>query len=211
MGLPRRKTGSLNFTPRANWDAKTGTAILYDRVRNDFGNWTNEPRDVTEGFAAIMDMPNTQVGYLLISSGSAPELAVVPLGQDYGDRPGDDWKEGVRLLLEMAGEHAETGARELLSTAVGFWEAVSDLHDAYLAGAADHPGMLPVVEIERVRELPGKTVSYAPVFKITGWVPRPPGLPTEGIARVAPKSAPNANATTSRPRVLDDMQDEIPF
>jgi hypothetical protein len=132
--------------------------------------------------------------------------------QDYGDPPGDDWKEGVRLLLQMAGEHAETGARELLSTAVGFWEALSDLHDAFLAGAADHPGMLPVVEIERVRELPGKTVSYAPVFKIVTWVPRPPGLPTGGIARVAPKSAPNANgAATRRPKVLDDMQDEIPF
>jgi hypothetical protein len=209
MSLGKRKT-QTSYTSKVKWNALTGEMILVDRLRNAADQWEDDPRDVTEHFEAVFDMARMLVGWI---DYSPFDVRMVPVGEDYGDAPTGAHKEGVRLALQMTGEHAESGPRMLTSTAIGFWEAASDLHDSYAAGLAEHPDQLPVVRIERVRELPGKQASYAPVFKITRWVPRPPSLPLEGLPdEFGKKAGATAGTPTKvRPKVRDEMDDQIPF
>jgi hypothetical protein len=125
------------------------------------------------------------------------------------ETPDDDFKEGIRILVKM---DASLGGnvRELMSTAVALWNAMDALHDAYLAGTRQHLGALPVVDLDRVTETrTSGGASVAPIFKIVGWIPRPPDLPLTEMAKPAPKQKLKARPkpTTS---LRDDLIDEIP-
>ena len=55
---------------------------------------------------------------------------------------------------------------------------LSRLHDDYLRECADHPGLLPIVELGEpvARRGAGGSVAYAPCFRIVDWAARPDGL-----------------------------------
>jgi hypothetical protein len=207
MAIGKRKT-SGDFLPMLKYDARVGKLYFQDRVYEN-GRWENEQRDVTDKFRAAFDIENLQRGWIKFPKGAAPETRLAQIGKDYGEPPDDDFKEGIRILVKM---DASLGGnvRELMSTAVALWNAMDALHDAYLAGTRQHLGALPVVDLDRVTET--KTLggaSVAPIFKIVGWIPRPPDLPLTEMAKPAPKQKLKARPkpTTS---LRDDLIDEIP-
>ena len=212
MGLGKRKTGG-DYLPVWKWDARVGKAHLQDRVYSG-GRWETKQRNVDrDKFRGIFNMENLQRGWINFPSGAPPEMKMVRAGEDPGDRPSDKHKEGVRLVVKMD-ESLGGEVRELLSTAWAVWAAIDALHDDYTAGVVSHPGHLPAVDIVDVREeRTAAGTSYGPVFKIVGWVPRPPELPLAGtpIAQRAKAAQAKAGDGFTRPQVHDEYEDEIPF
>ena len=180
MAIGRRKTdGSLN---KLNWDFRIGKPVLEDRVRTGNG-WETEQRNLeTDEFRAVFDPENIEVGWIAFVKGEGLNARLVHVGEDYGDRPSNDHKEGLRIVVKM--DPALGGdLRELISTSPALWSAVDQLHSDYLADVDKHPNnCLPVVDIADVREQPTHSGAIlVPTFKISGWVPRPQDLPAMGI------------------------------
>jgi len=109
---------------------EAAAAYTQDRVHRD-GEWQTEQHDVTEGFEAIFDLANAEVGWIKFPKGAAPEMALKPVEEDIGERPSGDHKEGLRLIVKIPGDDA--GPRELISTAYAVWHGIDELHDQYLA------------------------------------------------------------------------------
>jgi hypothetical protein len=184
MALGKRKD-SANFLPLCKYDARTGTFYLQDRTQVD-GNWQTAQRDVTDTFRAVFDLEHLQRGWIRFPQGADPEVKLVPAGEDPGEAPADDWKEGLRLLIKMSPQLGGD-IRELMSTARALWAGIDTLHDEYLAAAADHPGELPEVVLSEARQTKsGSSTNYLPVFEIADWVQRPSDLsaPLPRSARV---------------------------
>jgi hypothetical protein len=235
MALGKRRDGG-NFLPIIKFDARVGTFYLQDRVNSD-GTWQTNQRDVTDEFQAVFDLKNLQRGWIRFPKGARPDVALVPAGEDPGDPPSNDHKEGVRVILKMA-DSLGGDVRELMSTACGLWNAIDTLHDRYLAAVASHSGELPVVTLGTVREVKtGAGTTFVPAFNIVDWVPRPGELTGDLHARnkaqaelpLAAKAPPTAQAPAAPPKptvgtvrpvrrpvaqpvsIADDMDDEIPF
>jgi hypothetical protein len=225
MGLGRRMTSGVGLG-KWTWDFRSGQSVLEDRLLTLRG-WEAEQRNVENNkFRAVLDAENIQLGWIAYLKGEGLNAKLVPLGQDYSDPPSDQHKEGLRLVVKM---DASLGGevRELISTSQTMWSAISQLHDAYLAGVGAHPGCLPAVDIvDTHKETTPKGPMYSPVFKIVGWAPRPSELPAGGIPLVkrAKKSSgsdsdqandefagPKARDKFARPKVRDEFDDEIPF
>jgi hypothetical protein len=203
MALGKRKDAG-NFLPGLKYDARVGKFYLRDRVFTD-GSWKTEQHEITVKFEATFDLENIQRGWINFPKGAAPEVVLVPAGEDPGEAPSDQHKEGFRVLVKMPQELGGE-VRELLSTARGLWNAIDALHDSYLAAAPDHPGELPKVELADVKET---ATAVEPVFRITGWVPRPPALASDLVTqrRASVSQISKINAALS-PAELDD---EVPF
>jgi hypothetical protein len=200
MALGRRKSGGGDFLPLLKFDARAGRFSVVDRTFDGM-RWQTETTDVTDGFQAAFDMANLQVGWINFPSGSAPETHLVLAGGDYGDAPNEDYKEGFRLLVAIDGV-----TREFMSTAIAAWTAIDALHDLYLKEASKQPDLLPVVAVASIRaQKTGPSTNYSPIFKITGWVPRPADMPV-----VAPTSAPPAKPA-QRAAPVPEFDDEVPF
>jgi hypothetical protein len=215
MGLGRRKTDDR--LGRWQWDSRAGKSYVEDRVYHERDGWNNEQRPIeNDKFRAVFDMANVQTGWIAYLKGEGLNTKLTPLGQDYDERPSDKHKEGLRLLMKL---DASLGGevRELISTWLSVWNAIDALHNEYLAGGAEHPDMLPAVDIADVHEGKDKEGKpfFSPVFKIAGWVPRPPELPASGIPltrRVKKDAVAASNGSNNyvRPQSTD-MDDEIPF
>jgi len=219
MALGKRK-GS-DFTPIIKYDARHGLVYLVDRVRAPTGVWEAQQRDITKDFRAIFDLEKLERGWIYYPSGAPPELTMVPAGQDPGEQPSPDHKEGIRFYLKLP---AELGGdvRELQSTALAMWDAIDALHTAYLNQVTDHPDELPIVKLVEVIKVPtGKGQSFTPVFEIIGWAKRPFDLPksrkkTNGTRKPAKQARAadddfGANDLGSDSRVSSDLDDTIPF
>jgi hypothetical protein len=205
MSLGKRKTGSGgNFLPVIKFDARAGVIYTQDRVFHD-GEWQSEQHDVTESMEAVFDLANIQTGWMKFPKGAAPEMVLKPMGEDIGERPSKDHKEGLRLIVKIPDD--DVGPREMLSTSLALWHGIDELHDAYLAELEANPGKLPLVALADVNQVDNPSgTSYEPVFKIIDWVPRPADLPVGGIAVAAATPA-----KSQKQRVRDDMSDKIPF
>lgn len=211
MGLGKRKDDG-SFLPIAKYDARAGRISLQDRVHTNDG-WQTKQRDITDKFKAAIDLENLQRGWLLFPKGAAPQVTLVPAGEDPGDAPSDDHREGFRALLVMAPELGGD-IRELMSTARGLWDAVDALHDEYLVSVAGHPGELPVVVIESVHEEKrGAGTTFVPKFAIVDWTPRPPELAQVLQARAikAQRTLPLGKPKAVAKRMTDDIDAPIPF
>ena len=207
MALGKRKDAG-NFLPGLKYDARVGKFYQRDRVFTD-GSWKTEQHEITHKFEAIFDLENVQRGWMNFPEGAAPEIVLVPAGEDPGDAPSNQHKEGFRLLVKMSQELGGE-VRELLSTARGLWNAIDALHDSYLAAAPDHPGELPTVDLADVKEKSTAVgTTFVPVFRITGWAPRPPDLASDLVTqqRASVTQTTNIKAALS-PAELDD---EVPF
>jgi hypothetical protein len=181
MGLGLRKSGG-NRMGKLTWDFRDGHAVIEDRVKTDFG-WDSEQRNVENSeFRAIFDLANVERGWIAFLKGVGINAKLVPAGDDPGDQPSEDHREGLRVVLKM---DRELGGelREMISTWGAMWTAIDKLHDDYLAGAIKHKDQVPVVEVAGTREettSKGDTI-HIPIFKIVSWVQRPPDLPWAGI------------------------------
>jgi hypothetical protein len=206
MGLGKRK--GQEFLPRLKYDARSGAIYLEDRV-NHKGTWENQQRNVTEGFRGIFDLETVEVGWMHFPKGAAPNLVLVPIGQDWGDAPTPDHKQGFRLLVKMPPELGGD-VREFISTALATWNAIDALHTAYAKQADKHPDQLPMVKLTEVIETRSANgASFTPVFEIDGWVARPVDLPT-GQGAATNGGTERKPAKPAR-RGRDDFDQDIPF
>jgi len=213
MAIGRRKTDGDR---RLNWDFGIGKFVLEDRTRDT--GWENQQQNVeNDKFRAVIDLVNIERGWIAYLKGVGLDTKLVRLGQDYGDQPSDKHREGLRFIAKMD-ESLGGDVRELITTSQAIWNAIDKLRDAYLAGVAKHEGCLPAVDVAEAREertQKGNTI-LVPVFKISGWVPRPPELPNAGTplfkrAKKASNGSEQASDNFSRPKANDSLDDEIPF
>lgn len=207
-----------DIVPVLKFDARAGRFFRVDRADGQ-----NNPVDVTQGFKAVMDFENIEVGYINFPAGAAPEFRMVPIGSAMPENPGGKFRQGIRMMLKL-GKDSGGDIREIATTAKAVLGAFDACHTEYVAGAAANPGKLPVVALETTvpivtqgrdeRGNPVKTTNYAPVFKIVSWVSRPDDLvfvPKGGgsspaAAAAAPAATPPSTGSTpvSAPAAADD-------
>jgi hypothetical protein len=173
---------------------------------NDGGGWVAEATDITANFKAVIDLENIEVGWMNFNTGGAPDFRLVALGDAAGDRPGENYREGFRLMLKLSKE-AGGDVREFCSVAKVVIRALDELHDAYTAGAKTNPGKLPIVALKSTKPVVSgsgqqKSTNYQPVFEITGWVARPPDLVFK------PKAKANGNGQTVPSAAKQPMDDD---
>lgn len=190
LGLNTEMGGGGDFAPLVKYDARAGRFFRADRTEGP-GGWETSNVDITQGFKAIFDLENIQVGWAAFRAGMAPEFRLVPLGAALPPRPEgmvSDGKGGTKpafqqafkVMLKLA-KTCGGDVRELASTAKAAVGAVDLLHSAYEAQKADHPGQLPVVAMTGSTPIKssgkGQTsTNYAPIFEIVSWVDRPADL-----------------------------------
>ena len=200
MALGKRK-GFGESMPILKYDARVGRFYRQDRVLEN-GSWQTVQDDCTDGFEAIFDLKNIEVGQINFPQGALPETKLVSAGEPLPDPPGEGWREGVRVVVLLRGEKTP---REMLNTSTAVWVAMDKLHDDFLEHQAKHPDEVPVAKLVDVEELKTSTPSWQPHFEIKDWVPRPPSLP----ANPAPR--PTTAAPAKKQQKRDDMDDAIPF
>jgi hypothetical protein len=195
LGL-QTEAGSGNFEarPYVKYDSKAGRMFSVDRVQGPEG-WQNQTTDITNGFAAVFDMANVEVGWIAFTA-QGPNLALVPLGQPLPAKPGADHKQGFRLNVYSKA----LGAREFSATAKAVLGSIDALHTAYEAAPESKQGLLPVVRLDGVDVVEtqgpkGTNRNYAPKLSIAQWVPRPAALAPKPTASAAPP----AQQTSAKP------------
>lgn len=191
--------GGGGFKPVLKYDARAGRFFRVDRS-DATGSWQTENVDVTQGFQAVFDLENVQVGYIRFAAGGAPDFRMVPLGSPLPDRPAltDDkgkpvYKQGFRLDVKLS-KSAGGDVRDFASTAGVVIGALDSLHSAFEAGRAANPGKLPVVALTGSTPVKssgqGQTsTNYAPNFEIVKWVDRPEDMTGPAANANAPAAA----------------------
>jgi len=211
LGLATQ-TASGDFAEIIKYDARAGRFFRIDRAQDDYGQWETKNVEITDKFAAIFDLETIEVGWALFANGVAPSFVMAPLGQSFPEKPGDNFKQGFRMRVQLGAPSAggSEAVREFASCAKAVINSVDALHTAYTAEKAKHPGQLPVVMMKGSTAVvsSGKgqsSTNYAPNLEIVKWVPRPAELPGPDKAHASlPKTAPAANLS-------DEFDDEIPF
>lgn len=198
------ESGGGDFTPVVKFDARAGRMFRVDREQDGGGNWNTNNVEITNGFTAVMDLENIEVGWLLFAAGVAPQLTLVKLGQPLPPRPSDQHKQGFRMLMKL-GKSSGGDVREIAATSKAVLGSVDELHTAYEAQKSANPGKLPVVALTGSKAIvsTGKgqsSTNYAPIFEIQKWVDRPAELGGAGGAtqeEAAPPPPPTAAPTAS--------------
>lgn len=202
LGL-NTESGSGNFVPWLKWDARSGR---WFRKNPEQGG---SDIDITNNFAAIVDMANIEVGWLAFTAGGAPSFMMHKLSDGGGlpPRPSEDHRQGFRVRVWLSKE-CGGGEHEVAGTAKALLQAIDKLHDAYLAGLATNAGKLPVVQMAGAiaieTETPkGRTRNFSPDLKVASWAPWPKKA-DEAPAAPAP-AAIAAAATQAPPPNLNDF------
>lgn len=194
LGLPAGGESS----PHIKYDARAGRFTRVDSKDQLF--------DITQGFAAIFDLQQIEVGFVRFATGLAPDFRMVRVGQTLPARPADldtkgkpAFKQGFRLNIKLA--RALGGdTREFMSAAACVIQAMDELYSVYEAAPERGQGLLPVVAMTGTQIVTKtadgqKTTNYKPLFAIQGWQPRPADLPLTAPGQAvapAPVAAPPA-------------------
>lgn len=205
LGLSNGGGGNFDRVSLLKYDARAGRIFRVDREQDAGGTWTTNNVEVTNGFQAVMDLENIEVGWLHFPSGGAPSFMMVKFGEAMPAKPSNDHKQGFRVVMKL-GKGSGGDVREMASNAGVSIAGIDELHTAYTEGAAANPGMLPVVALKTTtaitksgKDVTGKAVSstnYQPVWEIVKWVPRPVELNGQAASAAAPAPAPVAAAPT---------------
>lgn len=202
LGLQTESGAGGSFTPVVKFDARAGRMFRVDRDQDASGSWNTENVEVTNGFTAVMDFENLEVGWCLFAAGVAPQLSLVKLGQPLPQRPTDQHKQGFRMLMKL-GKSSGGDVREMAATSKAVIGAVDELHTAFEAQKGANPGKLPIVALTGSKAIvstgKGQTsTNYAPVFEIQKWVDRPADLGgAAGAAAEEPAPKPVQTAPVS--------------
>jgi hypothetical protein len=195
LGLSTESTSSEDFLGHVQYDARAGRFFRPDRTQNSAGEWETNKEEVTNGFTAVMDLENIQVGWILYNTAAAPSYHMVKLGDPMPARPSDKHKQGFLMELKL-GKASGGDHRTFSHTAKVVLGPVDELHTAYETGKKENPGKLPVVSLEKTISVTSgsgdkKSTNYSPVFKIDRWVDRPAELGgAGGVAKEEPKPEP---------------------
>lgn len=192
--------GDGNFTPYAKFDARAGRW---------FTKGADGDIDITDGFTAVFDFEQIEVGWMMFASGVAPSYVVQDISLGVSAKPqGDQWKQGFKLNIALPGSIAGGGARELSSTAKALIGVIDRLHTEYANAPEKSQGKLPVLKMNgttvvETKGPQGVTRNYSPNLAIASWVDRPAALPKKNGVIAAPVSAapasPPATGSTAVP------------
>lgn len=201
LGL-QTEAGGGDYKPIVKYDARAGRFFRVDRSEVG-GQWQTDNVEITQGFQAVFDLDNIEVGWALFAAGVAPSFSMVPLGQALPAKPSDQHKQTFRMMLKL-GKSIGGDVREFASQAKVVIGAVDDLHTAYEAQKAANPGKLPVVAMTGAKPVvsSGKgqsSTNYQPVFEIKSWVDRPAELTAEAQAQTTPAQASAQQTQASAP------------
>ncbi len=168
------------------------------------GRWyTKEDKPDAEQFevkdmTAVFDIDNLRTGWFLFAAGVAPVKQFDPSLSEAAPKPGEAFKRGFELDV-FSGKNL-LGVREFASTAGIVIDAMNELHDHWLAGRADNPDKLPVVQCVGVQPVTNKHgTNYKPQLEIVGWVERPAELAGSPAPAAAPPAAKAPPAHTPPP------------
>src|SRR5262245_40490234 len=141
MAFAKRKTGGGESFPLLKWDGRVGRFSTQDRKQDERGEWQSVQNDVTDGLVAAFDIAGIGPRWIRCRTWAAPEMVMVPMGEDIGEMPeGENWQEGLRLQVKMPGEDFR---RTMVSSANGLWRSLDRLHDQYVGLAPAIPGKWP--------------------------------------------------------------------
>lgn len=195
LGLNIGSSESGDFTKIIKFDARAGRMFKVEREQDSGGSWQTENVEITNGFTAVMDLENLEVGWALYAPGVAPSVSFVKLGQALPAKPSDQHKQAFKMMLKL-GKSSGGDVRELSATSKAVIGSVDDLHTQYEAEKGKHPGKLPVVELTGSTAIvstgQGKSsTNYAPQWSIRSWIDRPSELGgAGGEAKEEPKPEP---------------------
>lgn len=170
-------SGGGDFLPIMKFSAKDGSFVRQDRHQGADGHWEKSETEMDLPFKVVMDMDAIEVGFIAFTT-TGPDFRFVKVGEPMPVKPSDEHKEGFRIRMY----NKEIGLREMSSSSKIVRNQMNDLHDAYLAGKADNPGKVPVIEItgsDRIQietKAQGTQTFRSPKWSIAGWVDRPAGL-----------------------------------
>ena len=194
-------SGGGDFLPIMKFSAKDGPFVRQDRHQGADGHWEKSETEMDLPFKVVMDMDAIEVGFIAFTT-TGPDFRFVKVGEPMPVKPSDEHKEGFRIRMY----NKEIGLREMSSSSKIVRNQMNDLHDAYLAGKADNPGKVPVIEItgsDRIQietKAQGTQTFRSPKWSISGWVDRPAGLDK---AEAAPEPAAVAAPVAATPSVIE--------
>ena len=204
LGLPQTG-GDFNRTPIIKYDARAGRIFRMDRSQDAAGGWQTNQVEITNGFQAIFDLANIETGWLNFPAGGAPDIRTVKIGNPLPERPSQAHRTGFRVLMKL-GKSAGGDLREMAANAQVSIAGMDALYDAFIAEVQNNPGKLPIVTLESTTAItktgkdangrPQTSTNYQPVWKITGWAPRPEELPADGQAAPQQQAQQTAPAQT---------------
>jgi len=210
LGL-KTQSESGEFVSIIKYDARAGRMFRVDRTQSSTGDWQTDNVEITQGFTAVFDLANIQVGWALFESGSAPSLQWVSAGQPMPPKPTPNHKQAFRVLIKLGRASADPSkdgdVREFVSVAKIVISAIDRLHTEFEAGSKDHPGQLPVVELTSTKAVTTgskaqSSTNYEPQFSIVKWVPRPADLGEVSAAPVKNEPAKQASPPPPAPPAL---------
>lgn len=208
LGLNTDTADGGDFMPIIKYDARAGRFCRRDRVE-EAGQWVSHEIDITDGFAAIMDVANIEVGWMDFFN-TPPSIITQPASLGLPDKPErDTYKQGFRLHVKLKQDQGGD-VREWCSSAKAVIRSVDALHDLYKTAPEAAQGRLPIVAMTGTTIIESgsgarSSKNYSPNFEIIGWADRPPGLAARGaeVAGASPnletKQAPPATGSTSMP------------
>jgi hypothetical protein len=191
--------GDGTFTPYAKFDARAGRW---------FTKGADGDIDITDGFTAVFDFEQIEVGWMMFASGVAPSYVVQDISLGVPARPqGDQWKQGFKMNVALPMAIAGGGARELSSTAKALIGVIDRLHTEYSEAPEKSQGKLPVLKMNgttvvETKGPQGVTRNYSPNLSIVSWVDRPASLVKKSSALVQPQpvqTTPPATGSTPVP------------
>lgn len=196
MGLGL-SVGGGDFIPYAKFDARAGRW---------FAKTAEGDVDVTDGFTAIFDFDQIEVGWMIFAAGAAPVYVTQGIDMGVPSKPaGENWKQGFKINIALPASLAGGGPRELSSTAKALIGVIDRVHTQYANAPEKAEGKLPVLKMSGTTTVEtkgpsGTTRNYAPNLEIVSWVDRPASLPKRnGIAAaIAPAPAATPPATGSK-------------
>ena len=179
FGFQKKSSGSFN--PFIKYDAKAGR---WGAKRGD------DIVDVTQGFNAVFDIGGCQLGWLIFANGQGPQEVLQHNSMGFPPQPaGDKWQQGFKCLVALP-PSLGGGIYDWSSNASVTTEAFDEMHSAYMEGAAQHPGKLPVFAMTGVKAIKGaKATNYKPLMELKAWVDRPASMAAQATGDTLPPSA----------------------
>jgi hypothetical protein len=92
--------GGGDFADILKYDARAGRMFRVDRTQGAAG-WETNNVEITNGFQAVFDFENIQVGWALFAAGIAPSFSMVPLGEPLPAKPSDQHKQGFKMMVKL--------------------------------------------------------------------------------------------------------------
>lgn len=200
LGIVTEASG--NFVPFIKFDARAGRWFRKaDRERGEAADV-----DITNGFAAVFDFENIEVGWMYMAAGQAPAYVMQHVSKGIPPKPEGEFKQGFRMRVMLSNDLGG-GVYELAASAKAIISRIDAAHTIYSQAAESKQNKLPIfactgTDVIETQTPKGVTRNYAPQFVLSGWVDRPAGLAGEAAAAPAPapvSAGPAATGSTAVP------------